>query len=141
MPEAEGPTREQCAAVIEGYRTAWQRQDPVMMGGLFAPDGVFIDPGFAPYEGLEAVLSWYRPVLDNFVDPDVEYVRVAVDPPVAMGEWISRLTRKSDGNRYAFHGISVFELDAGGKVVLQRDYYDTDSEAYFDTMDVVDGDD
>lgn len=107
-----------------------------MMGELFAPDGVFIDPGFAPFEGREGVLSWYRPTLDNFVDADVEYVRVAIDPPMAMAEWVSRLTRKSDGNRYAFHGISVFEVATNGQVLVQRDYYDTESSAYFDTMEV-----
>ena len=134
MAEAGGPTKEQCAAVIEGYRTAWERQDAVMMAELFAPDGVFIDPGFAACEGREAVLSWYRPALDNFVDPDIDYVRVAVDPPMAMAEWVSKLTRKSDGNRYAFHGISVFEVAPNGKVLVQRDYYDADSSAHFDTM-------
>ena len=117
------PSNEQCAAVIEGYRAAWEQQDPVMMSELFAPDGVFIDPRFAPFEGREAVLSWYRKALEHFVDPDVEYVRVAVDPPTAMAEWVSRLSR--DGKRYAFHGVSVFEVGGNGDVLVQRDYFDT----------------
>ena len=123
MAAIEGHSREQCAAVIQGYRDAWERQDPVMMSELFATDGVFIDPRFAPFEGRDAVLSWYRKALDHFVDPEVEYVRTALDPPAAMAEWVSRLSR--DGTRYAFHGISIFDVGANGEILVQRDYFDT----------------
>ena len=123
MTRINSPTAEQCSAVLQGYRSAWEQQDPAMMSEMFAPEGVFIDPRFAPFEGREAVYSWYQKALSHFEDPDVEYVRTAVDPPVAMAEWVSRLSR--DGRRYAFHGISVFDVGADGKVSLQRDYFDT----------------
>ena len=119
----ERPSREQCSAVLQGYRSAWERQDPVMMSELFDPKGVLIDPRFAPFEGPDAVFTWYRKALGHFVDPEVEYVRTAVDPPAAMAEWVSRLSR--DGTRYVFHGVSVFEVGADGKVLVQRDYFDT----------------
>ena len=123
MTGIERPSREQCSAVLQGYRSAWERQDPVMMSELFDPKGVLIDPRFAPFEGPDAVFTWYRKALGHFVDPEVEYVRTAVDPPAAMAEWVSRLSR--DGTRYVFHGVSVFEVGADGKVLVQRDYFDT----------------
>jgi uncharacterized protein (TIGR02246 family) len=122
-PVPEHPDRDQCAAVVEGYRRAWESQDPEMMADLFADDGVFIDPRFAPFAGKDAVLGWYRRALEGFTDPEVEYTRVAVDPPVAMAEWVSWLSR--DGKRFAFHGVSVFEVAPSGNVLVQRDYFDT----------------
>jgi limonene-1,2-epoxide hydrolase len=119
-------SREDCLRAVHDYKRAWESQDPRAMTDIFDSEGVFVDPRHPPFKGHEAIFRWYEHALANFTDPEVEYTRVVIDPPYAVAEWVSRLSHGDQ--RFAYHGLSLFEVRSG-KVVYQRDYFDTSESA------------
>jgi uncharacterized protein (TIGR02246 family) len=117
---------QECQKAVDDYRRAWESQDPAAMTAMYAPDGAFVDPRHPPFVGHEAIRDWYNAALSAFTDPYVEYVRVVIEPPHAVAEWVSYLSHGE--KRFAFHGVSVFEVH-DGHVTFQRDYFDQTGDA------------
>jgi ketosteroid isomerase-like protein len=126
-------SREDCQQAVDNYKRFWEAQDAASMADMFLDDGVFIDPRY-PFgiKGVRGIREYYQWQLGRFTDPRVEYTRVLIDPPYAVAEWYSWLTRLN-GERLGFDGLSIFEV-RNGKLALQRDYYDTAQAGTLDSQ-------
>jgi SnoaL-like protein len=103
----------------EGYRRAWEADDPDAAAALYAPDCVFRS---APFRDPEPPLDYVRRVF-----PEARAVEVWFGEPVEEGdrgavEWWATLVT-TQGEEQALAGCSLLRFGDDGLVVEARDYW------------------
>lgn len=97
------------------------------LAALYAPDACFKDP-FNEVVGVAAIGAIFRHMFDTLEVPVFEVTNRLVDGDQAMLGWVFRFRR---GTRaIVIRGVTHFEFDGDGKVVLHRDYWDAAEELY-----------
>jgi hypothetical protein len=103
----------------DGYKVAWEADDPEAAGALYAPDCVFRS---APFREAEPPLEYARRVF-----PEAHADAVWFGEPVEEGdrgavEWWAILVTP-DGEEETLAGCSMLRFDDEGLVVESRDYW------------------
>ncbi len=71
---------------MQGYKTAWERQDESLFCALFAPDGAYHNTPFAVQRGhVELAEYWQRVKLQD--DIKVRYEVLAATPDGGIAHW------------------------------------------------------
>jgi uncharacterized protein (TIGR02246 family) len=106
------PTQEQIGQWMDGYRTAWESNDPEDIGRLFAEQGVYhTEPYAKPWRGRQAIVdNWIR-IKDEPGDTEFTWKTLATDGDLAIvqGDTIYR----DPPRRYS--NLWVIRLDPDGR--------------------------
>ena len=108
-------------AVFERRRQAWLAEDVEAYLACFAADIVLETPGRAvrgrvEYEPMtRRSFAWAKP--ESF-----EFHHLAVTGDVVLADWTIAVTRRADGGRVEWRGMSACEL-RDGVIVWWREYY------------------
>ena len=76
-----------------------------------------------PFRGHDAIRAELRRQAPLFSDTRIEILKVASIDHTVFVERIDWITK--NGKRVCIHVVGVFELDADGRVVAWRDYFDS----------------
>ena len=110
-------------AAFDRRRAAWLAEDLDAYMGCWAPDMVIDVPGRTirgrdAYRELSAgSFAWARPVAFTFH-------HLAVDGDVVLADWTITVETRADGEAFAWRGMSACALDADGRIVWWREYYE-----------------
>ena len=110
---------------------AWfERLQPATLdsiGDIYAPDASFADP-FNDVRGVESVRRVYEHMFASLVAPRFKVTTIVVETDQAFMTWTFdfRLGAKP----YSIVGCTHFRLDALGRIILHRDYWDAAREVY-----------
>ena len=122
---ARAAAQRSMAAVEAGDRAAWL--------ALFAPDAVVedpigpsvVDPDGRGHRGAEAIAAFY----DAVVGP--HRVRFAIERSYACGSEVANVgtitTTLPDGSRAVVDGVYTYRVDADGRIVALRAYWEPDA--------------
>jgi len=114
-------TIEHAGAVFERRRQAWLAEDVEAYLACFAADIVLETPGrtvrgHGEYEPMTRMsFAWAKP--ESF-----EFHHLAVTGDVVLADWTIAVTRRADGGRVEWRGMSACEL-RDGVIVWWREYY------------------
>jgi hypothetical protein len=103
----------------EGYRLAWEADDPDAAAALYAADCVFYS---APFREPERPLDYTRRVFPEATAEDVRFGEPVEEGDRAAVEWWATLVTP-DGAEQALAGCSILRFDEEGLVVEARDYW------------------
>ncbi len=124
--------------VLQRYVDAIQREDIEVFAQLFAEDAVLHHPlAPEPLEGRTAIRESERALFEAFSEIDIEIVMMLSDERSAAIAVVLRATNTgalelgpgesmpATGRRMELPAAWFFEFDADGRVVVERDYFDT----------------
>jgi ketosteroid isomerase-like protein len=104
---------------------AWEAGDPDALRGLFASDGVYLDPlKTTPLDGPEAIVEDNRPAMAAITNCRIT-VRLAIedgDRAVVEGLFASQLV--DSGARFDFPFVAITEM-SDGRIKRLAEYFDT----------------
>ncbi len=103
----------------EGYRRAWEADDPDAAAALYARDCVFRS---APFRDPEPPLSYTRRVFPEARAEGVRFGEPVEEGDRAAVEWWATLIAPG-GEEQSIAGCSVLRFDDEGLVVESRDYW------------------
>jgi len=103
----------------EGYRRAWETDDPDAAAALYAPGCVFRS---APFREPEPPLAYTRRVFPEARAEDVRFGEPVEEGDRAAVEWWAILVTP-DGQEQTLAGCSMLRFDDEGLVVEARDYW------------------
>jgi len=103
----------------EGYRRAWENDDPDSAAALYAPDCVFRS---APFREPEPPIEYTRRVFPEARAEGVHFGEPVEEGDRAVVEWWALLITP-DGKEQTIAGCSMLRFDDGGLVVEARDYW------------------
>jgi hypothetical protein len=104
------------------YIDAWNSLDEETYVKQFAPNSAYTDVTMElSYVGEAEIRRMFRGTMKYYVDPQFIYVNGFSDPRHYMVEWVS--ISKVDGKEYKTRIVSVGDLDAQGRIVENRDYW------------------
>jgi SnoaL-like protein len=103
----------------EGYRAAWEADDPDAAAALYAPGCVFRS---APFREPESPLEYARRVFPEARAEDVRFGEPVEEGDRAAVEWWATLVLP-DGEEQALAGCSILRFDDEGLVTEARDYW------------------
>ena len=116
---------------VERYLDAWNSHDGSQVAAFMAEDVTYADhAGGAVYQGREAVRSYVEQTRDFSSDYQFATVSTQADGRRYAIEWEMLGTNTgatggfpATGKPYRFPGSSIGLLDADGKIILNRDYW------------------
>ncbi len=114
--------------LIQRIADAMMRQDDDAVVMFFAPNAIMITPG-GRYAGKQAIYEACRAFNEAFTNIRIAIKRVIACEGEGVVEWSFSETRKSDGWAHTMEDAIVFRLDAQGKVVYWREYFDPSQAA------------
>jgi len=124
-------TRQQIEAWIERRQAAWNRRDVEALTADHLPDGTVESPMFGKLQGLADIRKSYAnifTIFENWVwrgEPAVvDGHRVAVPFTAQATHTHEFFGVPPSGRRFETHGVLVFTLDDGGRIVHERRIYD-----------------
>lgn len=122
MPKAlessESDAREQ---IITEYFTMWVRRDFSRFGELFSPDCVYEECYGPVYVGLDELHHWIDRMLahQTVTAWDIHSVESSKDDDALFVSWTFSAT---EGEDYAFDGISRIHFDSDGRIDHVKEY-------------------
>ena len=120
--------------VLHGYMQAWEEHSIEKIGSYFATNVVWYDlPSDSTTQGKSKVTKAITDAFMGYV-PDMHWVKsgdVFVSGNTVTYEWIYGGTFngswgevKMKDKKFSIRGISTTTINAEGKIILQKDYYD-----------------
>jgi SnoaL-like domain len=103
----------------EGYKRAWEADEPDAAAALYRPDCVFRS---APFREPEPPIEYTRRVFPEARAEDVHFGEPVEEGDRASVEWWATLVTP-DGQQQALAGCSMLRFDDQGFVVESRDYW------------------
>ena len=103
----------------DGYKLAWETDDPVAAAALYHPDCVFRS---APFREPEPPIDYTTRVYPEARAEDVRFGEPVEEGHRTAVEWWATLMLP-DGEEQAIAGCSVLRFDDQGLVVESRDYW------------------
>lgn len=121
MSETEAGTG---SAIVLRMLEAWQRLDLEAVMACVAQDAVFLpDSSGEPVRGQDAIRTLWARYMGLFASYSFEVRNMLSTDRLVMMERVERILRV-DGQRIEIPVAAVFEIDANGKLVHWRDYWD-----------------
>jgi ketosteroid isomerase-like protein len=114
-------------AMLQRQAHAWTVGDFSAAAADWHPEGVLTAPGNrVPYEALERTIkAFHRDYGDLIVT--ITNVFASADGRRIALEWLWEVSRRSDGARSRTEDAILIDLDAAGKILSWREYFDTAS--------------
>jgi hypothetical protein len=103
----------------EGYKRAWEADEPDAAAALYRPDCVFRS---APFREPEPPIEYTRRVFPEARAENVHFGEPVEEGDRASVEWWATLVTR-DGEEQAIAGCSMLRFDDQGLVVESRDYW------------------
>jgi hypothetical protein len=103
----------------EGYKRAWEADEPDAAAALYRADCVFRS---APFREPEPPIEYTRRVFPEARAEDVHFGEPVEEGDRASVEWWATLVTR-DGGEQAIAGCSMLRFDDEGFVVESRDYW------------------
>jgi hypothetical protein len=103
----------------EGYKRAWEADEPDAAAALYRADCVFRS---APFRDPEPPIEYTRRVFPEARAEDVHFGEPVEEGDRASVEWWATLVTP-DGEEQALAGCSMLRFDDEGFVVEARDYW------------------
>ena len=108
----------------------FERLQPEMLDSIadiYAPDAAFTDP-FNDVRGVESVRLVYEHMFASLVAPRFKVSTMVVESDQAFMTWSFDFRLGAKPNSIV--GCTHFRLDAAGRIILHRDYWDAAREVY-----------
>jgi limonene-1,2-epoxide hydrolase len=117
------------ARVVDLYETLAPTDLPGLRG-LYAPDARFKDP-FNQVQGVAAIAAVFDHMFRTLDGPRFRVLDIALDGDQLFLTWDFDFRTRGAGPRsMTIHGATRLRLDAQGRVVDHRDYWDAAEELY-----------
>jgi ketosteroid isomerase-like protein len=117
-------------ATVAAYFDALNADRFDELRAVFAPDIVIEMGGSAPRRGVDAAIAYYPRALATIpVHHDDPVAVLVADDGLTAAVEIMFTGRTTDDRPVAFTAVDLFDLDAVGRVVRLRSFYDTDHVA------------
>jgi SnoaL-like domain len=79
------PSQEQVSQWVDGYRTAWESNDPEDIGRLFTEQALYsTEPHATPWRGRQAIVDGWIGIKDEPGDTDFSWELLATDGDLAI---------------------------------------------------------
>lgn len=79
---------------LAGYGAAWEGKDPAQLAALFDSAASYVETPFShPFEGLEAIQSYWRNAVSAQEDIRFQAELWSIDGDVAIAHWRTTFTR------------------------------------------------
>lgn len=109
--------------LVRDFCAAWSRADLDAIMDAFAEDAVYHNMPMAPAKGKDEIRGFIEGFLKmSPTGVEFEILRQVASGPIVFNERID--TFVNEGKRTSAPVCGVFELDAAGKIVAWRDYFD-----------------
>jgi uncharacterized protein (TIGR02246 family) len=120
------PSQEQVRQWVEGYRTAWESNDPEDIGRLFTEDALYYtEPYATPWRGRQEIVdSWIR-IKDEPGDTDFSWEPLATDGDLAIVQ--GETTYHDPSRRYS--NLWVIRLAPNGQATYFTEWWMKHKEA------------
>ena len=108
----------------------FERLQPAMLdsiGDIYAPDAAFTDP-FNDVRGVESVRLVYEHMFASLEAPRFNVSAMVIESDQAFMTW--SFDFRLGAKPYSIVGCTHFRLDAAGRIILHRDYWDAAREVY-----------
>ena len=108
----------------------FERLQPAMLdsiGDIYAPDATFTDP-FNDVRGVQAVRRVYEHMFASLEAPRFRVSAIVVESDEAFMTW--SFDFRLGSKPHSIVGCTHFRLDASGRIILHRDYWDAAREVY-----------
>ena len=108
----------------------FERLQPEMLDSIadiYAPDAAFTDP-FNDVRGVESVRLVYEHMFASLVAPRFKVSTMVVESDQAFMTW--SFDFRLGAKPCSIVGCTHFRLDAAGRIILHRDYWDAAREVY-----------
>jgi len=117
-------TSEQIEAVIEDAFAGLIAFDAQRVVNNFASDAVLEDPvGTPPIQGTQAITAYLETFPTLFSQMKLYSLDIKVRGQEAAVKWRIRFTTRT-GNVFFLEGIGFFKLNQGGKIELEKEFFD-----------------
>lgn len=105
---------------VDGYRAAWEHNDPTAIGALFAPDATYrTDPFAEPWSGRDGIVEAWLAARDEPGQTEFSYEVLAVDGDLGVVE--GRTTYHDTSRTYA--NVWLVRLDGTGACTSFTEYW------------------
>lgn len=126
-PDARIDCAPEVVAMLQRQAQAWTDGDFSAAARDWHPDGVLTAPGNrVPYAALAGTIEKFQRDYRDLAVTITTAFASADGRRVAL-EWLWEVSRRSDGARSATEDAILIDLDADGRVVSWREYFDTAS--------------
>lgn len=120
---AKAPTKQEYAALIETFGTAWEAGKHDEIVEVFADDGAFMPTPFdAPLRGREAIRGYWKNIPVEQAEVAFRFGEIFVAGPWFATEFRCTFRRRRTGERVDIRG-ALFCETAGGKITEMRMYW------------------
>ncbi len=117
------------ARLVDLYETLAPADLPGLRG-VYAPDARFKDP-FNQVQGVAAIAAIFEHMFRTLDGPRFRVLDIALDGDLLFLTWdFDFRTRGAGARAMTVHGATRLRLDAQGRVVDHRDYWDAAEELY-----------
>ena len=117
------------ARLVDLYETLAPADLPGLRG-VYAPDARFKDP-FNQVQGVAAIAAIFAHMFRTLDGPRFRVLDIALDGDLLFLTWdFDFRTRGAGARAMTVHGATRLRLDAQGRVVDHRDYWDAAEELY-----------
>ena len=113
-------------ALLQRFAAAVQANDGAGLAALFAPDGIYDDGFFGPYQGRPAIAGMLQHFHDGGRDYWWEFIAPVCDGKGGYAQWRFSYASRLEGTEgwpVLFEGMSRFTL-RDGEIVLYREMFD-----------------
>lgn len=115
---------------VAAWFEALTPQALAQIGDVYAPQARFKDP-FNDVSGLPAIRGVFEHMYRALAEPRFEVLQAVVQGDDCFLVWDFRFRfRRFDDAAQCVRGTSHLQLDARGRIVMHRDYWDTAEELY-----------
>jgi ketosteroid isomerase-like protein len=110
---------------LDGYREAWEQQDPEQAAELFSEDAVYYETPFAePFSGREAIRRyWLLGAASAQQDITFGFEVVGISGSVGVARWTASFTRVPSGARVELDGVLVATFGDRGRCTVFREWW------------------
>jgi ketosteroid isomerase-like protein len=126
-PDAQIDCAPEIVAMLERQARAWTIGDFSDAASDWHPDGVLTAPGNrVPFAALAATIAAFHRDYGDLVVTITNAFASADGRRIAL-EWLWEVSRRKDGARSRTEDAILIDLDAAGKILSWREYFDTAS--------------
>lgn len=126
-PDAQIDCPPEVVEMLQRQAHAWTVGDFSEASGDWHPDGVLTAPGNrVPFEALARTITAFHRDYGDLVVTITTAFASADGKRIAL-EWLWEVSRRSDGARSVTEDAILVDLDARGKILSWREYFDTAS--------------
>lgn len=124
----QGEPGETVRAAVDRFQTLFDEFEPATVGerarSVYAEDAYFND-GFAELEGGDEIAAYLVRSAEAAGEVAIEVHDVAYSGPEIYLRWDMRFTNQKGSKEVVAPGISHLRVNADGRVVFHRDYWDS----------------